>query len=59
MNLTVFDVFGREIRTLLNEERESGNHELRFDSMNLRNGTYFVRLEAGRNIAERMIVVLK
>ncbi len=59
VKLTVFDVFGRELKTLLDEQRESGNHELRFDSMNLQSGTYFIRLEAGKNIAERMMVVMK
>ena len=59
VKLAVYDVFGREIKTVLDEYRESGNYGLRFDAMDLRSGSYFIRLDAGNNIVQRMMVVLR
>jgi len=46
VTLTVFDVLGREISTLLDEAVPAGSHSVRWDATGLPSGVYFYRLEA-------------
>lgn len=46
VKLTVYDVLGREVRTLVNEEKPAGSYEVEFDGTNLPSGVYFYRIEA-------------
>lgn len=59
MTLKVFDIYGNEIASLINEEKSSGNHEVLFDGSKLANGTYFYRLQAGDFVETRRIVLIK
>ncbi len=47
IKLVVFDILGREIKTLINEELEPGIYEVDFNGANLPSGIYFYRLIAG------------
>jgi len=48
--LKVYDVLGREIATLVNEEKHSGNYEVKFDGSDLPSGIYFYKLTvSGQN----------
>jgi len=44
VRMTLHDVRGRRVRLLLDAVRESGEHDLRVDTRDLANGTYFVRM---------------
>jgi hypothetical protein len=57
--LKVFDVLGKEITTLVNEEREAGYHSVEFDASNLSSGIYLYRLKTENYSAERKMIVLK
>ena len=57
--LRVFDVLGREVRTLVNERESAGNHSVRFDATNLPSGVYFYRLEAGMYHETKKLLLLK
>ena len=47
VTLTVFNMLGQEVATLLhNEEKESGNYEAMFDASNRASGVYFYRITA-------------
>jgi YD repeat-containing protein len=53
----VYDILGREVRTLLNGEMNPGNHEVKVDAAGLSSGVYFFRIEAGKySSAIKMIV---
>ena len=58
VTLKVFDMFGSEIKTLINGDQTQGNHEISFDRSNLTGGTYFYRLQAGNFIETKRIVVI-
>jgi len=58
-SLKVYDVLGREVATLVNEEKPSGNYEVEFDGSNLPSGVYFYRIKAGRYIKTRKMVLLR
>jgi hypothetical protein len=43
----VYDVLGREVAVLVNEERQPGFHEVTFDGSRLASGMYACRLVVG------------
>jgi mannose/cellobiose epimerase-like protein (N-acyl-D-glucosamine 2-epimerase family) len=43
--LKVFDLLGREISTLVSEDKSSGNYEVKFDASSLPSGIYFYNLQ--------------
>ena len=45
--LKVYDLLGREIETLVNEEKLAGNYQVTFDAGHLSSGVYFYRLTSG------------
>jgi photosystem II stability/assembly factor-like uncharacterized protein len=47
VSLRVFDLLGREVATLVNEEIGPGTYEKLFDGTSLASGVYFCRLQVG------------
>ncbi len=46
VNITIFDLTGREIRTLANDSRTAGFYSISFDGSSLSSGIYFYRITA-------------
>ena len=59
VNLTVYDVLGREVSALVNDRRDAGVYEAKFDGSNLTSGMYFYRLQAGDFVSTKRMLVLK
>jgi hypothetical protein len=59
VTVRLYDVRGREVRTLLDEEREPGFHSVVLNASGLASGVYLCRMEAGSFVAERKLVLLK
>ena len=61
VTLNVYDIMGRQICTLLNEDKPTGNYTIYFDSkkFNLSSGVYFYRLVTGKNSAVKKMILLK
>jgi photosystem II stability/assembly factor-like uncharacterized protein len=59
VRLSVFDMLGREVSVLVNERREAGVHEVRFDASKLASGVYFYRLHAGDFTQTKRLLRLK
>lgn len=57
--LTVFDVNGRQVATLVNGNLAANSYTVSFDAANLSSGTYFYRLEAGSFTSIRKMLLLK
>ncbi len=57
--LKVFDVLGREVKTLVNERQSAGSHSVMFNAANLPSGVYFYRLEAGTHHDAKELLLLK
>jgi hypothetical protein len=49
VTLTVFDVLGREVKTLVNEYESAGVHTVSFDASKLTSGVYIYRINAVSN----------
>jgi hypothetical protein len=59
VSLTVFDVLGQEIRTLLNEMQALGEHTVTFDAGNMPSGLYFYRLQHNGNTLNGKMLLAK
>jgi len=59
VTIRVYDVLGREIATLINEEKPAGNYEVEFNAVNLPSGIYFYRIQAGSYINTKKMVLLR
>jgi photosystem II stability/assembly factor-like uncharacterized protein len=57
--LKVFDVLGREVATLVNEEMRPGRYERPFDGSGLASGVYFYRLHAGTFVQTKKLLLMK
>jgi hypothetical protein len=57
--LKVFDILGKEITTLVNEQMQAGNYKLTFDASNLPSGIYFYSLHANDFVSTKKMVLLK
>ncbi len=59
VSLIVYDVLGREVTRLLQEELRAGTHRARFDAGNLPSGVYFYRIRAGDFHSTHRMTLLK
>ena len=57
--LKVYDVLGREMATLVNDEMPAGTYELNFDAVELPSGFYFYTLTAGSFTDTKKMILLK
>jgi len=59
VTLKVYDVLGREVATLVNEQLQPGRYEVTFDASALGSGVYFYQMKAGSFVATRKLVILR
>ncbi len=59
VTLKVFDITGREIKTLVNDYKQAGSHNVTFDAGNLPSGVYYYELTAGENTSVKTMVLIK
>lgn len=58
-NLTIYDLLGREVATLINEELKPGTYEAEWDGSNFSSGIYFYKLETGDFTETKKMVLMK
>ncbi len=58
-SLKVYDILGREVTTLVNEEKPAGNYQVTFDGSNLSSGVYFYQLKAGAYNSTKKLLLVK
>ncbi|MBK9331427.1 MAG: VCBS repeat-containing protein [Ignavibacteria bacterium] len=59
VNIKVFDMLGREMKTLVNEMKNAGYYKLTFNASDLSSGAYFYRMISGDFVAVKKFVVMK
>ena len=59
VNITLFDILGRKVHTLINEVKKAGEYNVVFDGSSLSSGTYFYRIEAGDFVDTKKMVLIK
>jgi len=64
VSLKIYDILGREVRTLLNSEQTAGVHKVTWDGKNnfgtkVASGTYLYRIVAGDFVQSKKMILLK
>jgi hypothetical protein len=59
VKLVVYDVIGKEVITLVNEQQRPGDYKVRWDASGMTSGIYFYRLQAGSFIQVKKLMLLK
>ena len=59
VKLKVFDVLGREVATLVNEQKGPGTYTVNWNAAGLSSGIYFYRLEAGVFVDVKKMILMK
>ncbi len=59
VTLTVFNMLGQQVTTLVNGQIEAGYHEAKFDASGLASGVYFYRLQAGSFVDTKKLLLLR
>jgi hypothetical protein len=57
--LKIFDLLGREIATLLDEERNAGRYKVKWDARTFSSGIYFYRLKAGDFVQTKKLLLVR
>ncbi len=59
VTLEVFNVLGQQVKTLVDEHREAGMHEVEFDASGISSGIYFYRITADQFTDSKKMVLMK
>lgn len=59
VTIKLYDVIGKEVKTIINENVTEGYHSITLNSSDLVSGVYFLYLQNGRFIDTKKVVILK
>ncbi len=59
VTLQVYDILGREVATLIDEEKSAGSYEIDFNASHLASGIYYYQLRAGDFVQTRKMILVK
>ncbi|MCK9211829.1 MAG: T9SS type A sorting domain-containing protein [Ignavibacteriaceae bacterium] len=59
VTLKVYDVLGKEVATLVNNELQAGTYSVNFNASNLSSGIYFYALRAGNYAQTKKMILLR
>ena len=59
VKLKVYDMLGRMVKTLVNQEQTAGVYNVELNASSLSSGVYFYRIEAGNFTATKKLLLLK
>ncbi len=59
VTLTLYNILGQRIRTLVDEAKPAGTYTVRLDGAGLASGVYFYRMRAGNFTATKKLVLLR
>ncbi len=59
VQLKVYDILGKEVATLVNEEKPAGNYSVKFSGSDLPSGVYFYTLRVNNFVQSRKMILLR
>ena len=59
VTLKVYDILGREVTILINEEKPAGSYEVQFTASGLTSGIYFYQIKAGEYSETKKMLMIK
>ncbi|MCX6138068.1 MAG: T9SS type A sorting domain-containing protein [Ignavibacteriales bacterium] len=57
--LAIYDMLGREVAVLVNQEKPAGRYEATWDASRFSSGVYFYKLSAGSYVSAKKLVLLR
>ncbi|MDO8549646.1 MAG: T9SS type A sorting domain-containing protein [Ignavibacteria bacterium] len=57
--LTVYNILGQEVETLVNSVQQAGRYEIYWDASDLASGFYIYRIEAGDFVEAKKLILMK
>ena len=59
VKLTIYNILGEEVSTIVNEEKQAGEYTVNFNGSNLSSGAYFYKLSAGNFTDTKKMLLIK
>ncbi len=59
VKLSIFNLLGQQIRTLVDEQKPAGNYEIRFNASSLTSGVYFYKMEIANFTSIKKMTLIK
>lgn len=59
VELTIFDMLGRKVNTIVSERMNAGSHTVSFDASRLASGMYIYRINAGTFVSTKKMTLIK
>ncbi|HPG39390.1 MAG TPA: T9SS type A sorting domain-containing protein [bacterium] len=59
VELKIYDTLGREVRTLINEYKDAGQHQVKLELQNFSSGPYFFQLKTKAFINTKRLMLVK
>lgn len=59
VQLSIYNVLGQQVASLINKEQSKGNYKVEFDASSLSSGIYFYRLKSGNFVNTKKLLFLK
>ena len=59
VTLIIYDILGREVKTLVNEYKAQGRYEVNFNASNLASGVYIYRIKVNDFSTSKKLLLMK
>jgi hypothetical protein len=59
VELVLYDILGREVEVLVNEEQDAGQYKINLNAGGLASGVYFYKIQAGEYAEVKKMILLK
>ena len=59
VRIKIYDILGREVKILVNELKQAGTYEVQFSASGFASGIYLYRIESGKYVQTRKMILLK
>ena len=59
VELSVYNILGEKVATLVSEKQQAGQHRFEWDASNMLSGIYFYRIEAGEFQDVKKMILLR
>ncbi|MBX2976277.1 MAG: T9SS type A sorting domain-containing protein [Ignavibacteriaceae bacterium] len=59
VQIKVYNILGKEVKTLLSDYTKAGTYEIEFDASNLPSGVYFYRMISGEYLETKKMILLR
>ena len=59
IKISIYDILGREVKTLVNEQQHPGSYTIKWDALNVSSGVYFYQLKTKDYINTKKMILLK